>query len=112
MKVQKNFDSKIFKKGQTIFSVDEPTDTLYLIQSGKVAIQTREGLQVATLDAGEMFGELGFKRRIEAHGVGGDGNRMRDQCNLCRCHAAESRRCRRCFARAYSQSDRPSGRSQ
>lgn len=60
MKVRKNFDSKILKKGQTIFSVDEPTDTLYLIQSGKVAIQTREGLQVATLDAEEMFGELGF----------------------------------------------------
>ncbi|HCD16026.1 MAG TPA: cAMP-binding protein [Rhodobiaceae bacterium] len=60
MKVQKNFDSKVFKKGQTIFNVDEPTDTLYLIQSGKVAIHAREGLKLATLESGEMFGELGF----------------------------------------------------
>jgi CRP-like cAMP-binding protein len=60
MKVQKNFDSKVFKKGQTIFNVDEPTDTLYLIQSGKVAIHAREGLKLATLEPGEMFGELGF----------------------------------------------------
>ena len=60
MKVQKNFDSVVFKKGQTIFNVDEPTDTLYLIQSGKVAIHAREGLKLATLESGEMFGELGF----------------------------------------------------
>ena len=60
MKVQKNFDSKVFKKGQTIFNVDEPTDTLYLIQSGKVAIHAREGLKLARLESGEMFGELGF----------------------------------------------------
>ena len=60
MKVQKNFDSVVFKKGQTIFNVDEPTDTLYLIQSGKVAIHAREGLKLATLEPGEMFGELGF----------------------------------------------------
>jgi CRP-like cAMP-binding protein len=60
MKVQKNFDSKVFKKGQTIFNVDEPTDTLYLIQSGKVAIHARESLKLATLESGEMFGELGF----------------------------------------------------
>ena len=31
-----------------------------MIQSGKVAIHAREGLKLATLDSGEMFGELGF----------------------------------------------------
>ena len=60
MKVKKNFDTKIFKKSEVIFKTNYPTDTLYLVQSGKVAIHAREGLKLATLEAGEMFGELGF----------------------------------------------------
>ena len=60
MKVKKNFDTKIFKKSEVIFKTNDPTDTLYLVQSGKVAIHAREGLKLATLEAGEMFGELGF----------------------------------------------------
>ena len=60
MKVKKNFDTKIFKKSEGIFKTNDPTDTLYLVQSGKVAIHAREGLKLATLEAGEMFGELGF----------------------------------------------------
>ncbi len=51
-----------YQKGETIYFTDDPSDTMYLIASGKVRILTysEEGDEVvrAILGRGEMFGEL------------------------------------------------------
>ena len=41
-----------------IFDFGEKSDDLYLIHSGSVEIVSREGLVLATLKAGELFGEM------------------------------------------------------
>ena len=41
-----------------IFDISEKSDDLYLIHTGTVQIESSEGLALATLEQGEMFGEM------------------------------------------------------
>ena len=47
-----------FKAGEVIFDFGEKSDDRYLIHSGSLEIALREGLVLATLKAGELFGEM------------------------------------------------------
>lgn len=58
MKLVMNMVRKPFKEGEVIFEISEKSDDLYLINSGTVEIQSREGLTLARLKAGELFGEM------------------------------------------------------
>lgn len=58
MKVVMNMVRKVFKKGDVIFDISERSDDLYLISTGKVQIVSREGMVLATLCDGELFGEM------------------------------------------------------
>ena len=58
MKIVMNMLRKPFKKGEVIFETNEKIDELFLINSGKVEIRSREGFLLATLGEGELFGEM------------------------------------------------------
>ena len=58
MKLVMNMVRKLFKVGEVIFDFGEKSDDLYLIHSGSVEIVSREGLVLATLKAGELFGKM------------------------------------------------------
>lgn len=58
MKLVMNMVRTPFKKGDVIFETNEKSDELYLIHSGEVEIRSREGLLLATLGEGELFGEM------------------------------------------------------
>ena len=46
------------KQGDVIFDISEKSDDLYLIHTGTVQIESSEGLALAPLEQGEMFGEM------------------------------------------------------
>jgi len=48
-----------FTKGDSIYSIDEKSDFVYLIHSGQVGIYSRHGLELGSLGEGEIFGEVG-----------------------------------------------------
>ena len=48
-----------FIKGDSIYSIDEKSDFVYLIHSGQVGIYSRHGLELGSLGEGEIFGEVG-----------------------------------------------------
>ena len=48
-----------FSKGDSIYSIDEKSDFVYLIHSGQVGIYSRHGLELGSLGEGEIFGEVG-----------------------------------------------------
>ena len=58
MKFVMNMVRKPFKAGKVIFDFGEKSDDLYLIHSGSVEIVSSEGLVLAPLKAGELFGEM------------------------------------------------------
>ena len=58
MKIVMNMVRKVFKKGDVIFDISDRSDDLYLISTGKVEIISREGMVLATLGDGELFGEM------------------------------------------------------
>ena len=58
MKIVMNMVRKPFKKGEVIFETNEKSDELFLINSGSVEIQSREGFLLVTLGEGELFGEM------------------------------------------------------
>ena len=58
MKLVMNMVRKPFKAGEVIFDFGDKSDDLYLINSGAVEIVSREGLVLATLKAGGLFGEM------------------------------------------------------
>ena len=58
MKLVMNMVCKPLKAGEVIFDFGEKSDDLYLIHSGSLEIVSREGLVLATLKAGELFGEM------------------------------------------------------
>ena len=58
MKFVMNMVRKPFKAGDVIFDFGDRSDEIYLIHSGSVEIVSREGLVLATLKAGELFGEM------------------------------------------------------
>jgi hypothetical protein len=45
--------------GATIFRAGEPSEGVYIIQDGEVAITVGDGIEVARLHPGELFGESG-----------------------------------------------------
>ena len=47
-----------YKQGDVIFDISEKSGHFYLIQNGTVQIEPSEGLALATLEQGEMFGEM------------------------------------------------------
>ena len=54
-----NLETKTFKAGETIYSHNDPAKYIFLIHSGKVRIESKHGLQLGTLETGEIFGEVG-----------------------------------------------------
>lgn len=58
MKVVMNMVRTPCKQGDVIFDISEKSDDLYLIHTGTVQIESSEGLALATLEQGEMFGEM------------------------------------------------------
>ena len=58
MKVVMNMVRTPYKQGDVIFDISEKSDDLYLIHTGTVQIESSEGLVLATLEKGEMFGEM------------------------------------------------------
>ena len=58
MKLVMNMVRKSFKKGDVIFETSESSDDLYLVHNGKVEIRSHEGMLLATLGEGELFGEM------------------------------------------------------
>ena len=58
MKVVMNMVRTPYKQGDVIFDISEKSDDLYLIHTGTVQIESSEGLALATLEQGEMFGEM------------------------------------------------------
>ena len=53
-----NMVRKPNKQGDGIFDISEKSDNLYIIYIGTVQIESSEGLALATLQQGEMFGEM------------------------------------------------------
>jgi CRP-like cAMP-binding protein len=45
--------------GETIFRAGDPSDAVYLIEDGEIAISVGAGIEVARLHGGELFGESG-----------------------------------------------------
>ena len=58
MKFVMNLVRKPFKTGKVIFDFGEKIDDLYLIRSRPVEIVSSEGLVLAPLKAGKLFGEM------------------------------------------------------
>ena len=52
-------DTKIYQKDQVIYSHNDNSDFIYLIESGEVKILSKHGLELGILGAGEIFGEVG-----------------------------------------------------
>ena len=58
MKIVMNMVRTPFKEGDVIFDISEKSDDFYLIHTGTVQIESSEGMELATLRQGEMFGEM------------------------------------------------------
>ena len=58
MKLVMHMLHKPFKTSEVIFDFGEKSDDLYLIHPGSVEIVLREGLVLAMLKAGELFGKV------------------------------------------------------
>jgi len=58
MKVVTNMVRTPSKQGDVIFDISEKSDDLYLIHTGTLQIESNEGLALATVEQGEMFGEM------------------------------------------------------
>ena len=50
---------KHFNAEETIYTIGDKAESVYLIHSGKVSILSTHGLEIGTLADGEMFGEVG-----------------------------------------------------
>ena len=51
--------TKTFSEGETIYSHNDLSDFIYLIESGEVKILSKNGLELGILGEGEIFGEVG-----------------------------------------------------
>lgn len=58
---------RTFRRGEVVFHMDDPADSLHLIVSGRVAVRVQTALGdvaiLTVLGAGEMFGELALIER-------------------------------------------------
>lgn len=76
MKLVMNLERRPYKKGSVIFEISDKSDEVYLIHSGHVQIFSLEGLELATLGPGELFGEMSSimgERERTARAVTADG---------------------------------------
>tara|TARA_B100001173_G_C15683027_1_gene418688 strand:- start:169 stop:561 length:393 start_codon:yes stop_codon:yes gene_type:complete len=53
------FTTKTYSKGDLIYSHNDRSEYVYLIESGQVKIVTKQGLELGILKEGEIFGEIG-----------------------------------------------------
>jgi signal-transduction protein with cAMP-binding, CBS, and nucleotidyltransferase domain len=49
-----------YKKGSIIYSVNSPSDSVYLVHTGSVQLETKNGMVLGKLSTGELFGEVGL----------------------------------------------------
>ena len=59
-KTTKKLPNIMFKKGAVVYSVNDPSDCVYLIKVGAVQIETKYGMALGELGEGELFGEVGL----------------------------------------------------
>ena len=59
MKKKSIIETKTFSEGDTIYSHNDLSDFIYLIESGEVKILSKNGLELGLLQEGEIFGEVG-----------------------------------------------------
>tara|TARA_B100001778_G_C18088803_1_gene406414 strand:+ start:135 stop:530 length:396 start_codon:yes stop_codon:yes gene_type:complete len=52
-------ETKTYKKDDVIYSHNDLSNKVYLIESGEVKILSKHGLQLGVLKEGEIFGEVG-----------------------------------------------------
>ena len=52
-------ETKNYKAGDIIYSINDTADKIYLIHNGTVRVKSKLGLNLAVLKEGEMFGEVG-----------------------------------------------------
>ena len=52
-------ETKTFADGDVIYSHNDLSDFIYLIESGEVKILSKNGLELGLLKEGEIFGEVG-----------------------------------------------------
>ena len=52
-------ETKTFVEGEKIYSHNDLSDFIYLIESGEVKILSKNGLELGLLGEGEIFGEVG-----------------------------------------------------
>ncbi len=50
----------MLKKGAVVYSVNDPSDCVYLVKVGAVQIETKYGMILGELGEGELFGEVGL----------------------------------------------------
>lgn len=49
---------KVYQAGYTIYKAKDVSDGIFIIHSGSVELSTKGGVALATLNEGEMFGEI------------------------------------------------------
>ena len=55
-----NYAKIAFKAGDVIYSVNDVSDSVYLVHNGEVQIESKQGLVLGILGDGELFGEVGL----------------------------------------------------
>ncbi|MDC3294204.1 cyclic nucleotide-binding domain-containing protein [Alphaproteobacteria bacterium] len=56
----KKLPNMMLKKGAVVYSVNDPSDCVYLVKVGAVQIETKYGMILGELGEGELFGEVGL----------------------------------------------------
>lgn len=57
---QNNMPKTPYKKGAVIYSANDPSDSVYLVHTGSVRLETKNGMVLGELAQGELFGEVGL----------------------------------------------------
>ena len=52
-------ETKNYKAGEIIYSINDAADKIYVIHNGTVRVKSKLGLNLAVLKEGKMFGEVG-----------------------------------------------------
>ena len=56
----KNVAKMAVKAGDVIYSVNDASHSVYLVHSGSVQIESKQGMVLGVLNEGELFGEVGL----------------------------------------------------
>ena len=56
LKFVMNVDFKNISSGEIIYKYNEKPENLYLIHSGKIKLLSKNGMEIAILESGEIFG--------------------------------------------------------